>query len=246
MINKTIYYCWFGKKDLPKSVKFCIKSWKEKCPDFKIIQINENNFKISEKCKFVQEAYMKEKWAFVSDYARVETIFLYGGIYLDTDVELICSLDKLIRDCRGYFGFEKKDIINSGLGFACEKGEPILKEIMMYYEKLKYDESNLTNNASPAIITKILAENGIRLDNSYQIINGIKILPMDYLCPENMYTGKKKYTQNTVSVHHYSASWMSNKDRKKMKIIIMIKKILPSEFINFLRKVIGRLENMNN
>ena len=126
MIPKIINYCWFGKNPLPTSVKKCINSWKKYCPDYKIIQWDETNFDVKSNM-FVKEAYEAKAWAFVSDYARLKVKYENGGIYFDTDVELVKNLDFLLKNS-AYIGIQQSEYLcNTGLGFGAEKGILLLK-----------------------------------------------------------------------------------------------------------------------
>ena len=129
-IPKVIHYCWFGDKELPKLAKKCIKSWNKYCPDYKIVCWTEDNFDVT--CnRYVHEAYKAKKWAFVSDYVRLKVVYDNGGIYLDTDVELIKPIDDLIENS-GFMGFDEKGIIATGLGFGAEAGNKIIYELFMH------------------------------------------------------------------------------------------------------------------
>lgn len=224
MIPRTIHYCWFGENPLPESVKKYIESWKRESSQYTIVEWNEKNYDIAKSCDFVKKAYLSRKWAFVSDYVRLDVIYRYGGIYLDTDVELIQSLDGLIQDGKGFMGYENNKQVNTGLGFAAAKGDKIIREMMNYYEKIEFDETKLDSIKCPLINTLILSRHGLKGNNTLQIIENLKILPTDYLCPENIYTGKKSYAENTYSIHHYAASWMDDEERRNMEIYIKKKK----------------------
>ena len=130
-IPKVIHYCWFGKGEMPKLAKKCIKSWKKYCPDYEIICHNEDNFDCFQN-RYMSEAYQAKKWAFVSDYARLKIIYDNGGIYLDTDVEIIKPIDDLLRN-KGFMGFDEKGIVATGLGFGAEKGNEIIGEFLKDY-----------------------------------------------------------------------------------------------------------------
>ncbi len=237
MIPRVIHYCWFGRNPKPKSVERCIDSWKRKCPDYQIVEWNEDNFDIDDSCNFVRQAYHNKKWAFVSDYARLQVVYDQGGVYLDTDVELLKSLDDLISSGLGFMGFEKPDAVASGLGFAAEKGDYIIKEMLDYYSALSFDAENPAQVKCPIINTLVLKRHGLELNNQLQLVGNLQILPDDYLCPENMYSGKKHYTENTVSVHHYDASWMSFGSALRQRAIIGIKKLLPDKVVKDIQNI---------
>lgn len=245
MIPKIIHYCWFGRNPKPKSADRCISSWKKYCPDYQIIEWNEDNFDIDSTCEFVKQAYQEKKWAFVSDYARLQVVHDHGGVYLDTDVELLKSLNGLISSGKGFMGFEKPDAVASGLGFAAEKGDEIIEEMMEYYSTLRFDSNNPAQVKCPIINTLVLQKHGLKLNNQLQIIGNLQILPDDYLCPENMYTGKKHYTENTVSIHHYDASWMSSRSVLRQKIIITTKKLLPNRAVEKIQNLYRRKHSPN-
>lgn len=208
-IPKVIYYCWFGKGKMPTLSEKCIKSWKKYCPDYKIVCINEENFDINQN-KYMKEAYDAGKWAFVSDYARLKVLYDEGGIYLDTDVEIIKPLDKLIEET-GYMGFDDNGVISTGLGFACEKGNELIYELLKDYDDIPFILPDGTYDLTPCPDrnTKALIKLGMDISNKNQIFMGMRMLPEDYLCPMKYYTGKKVITKNTYSIHHFCASWIS-------------------------------------
>ena len=208
-IPKVIHYCWFGRGQMPKLAEKCLKSWKKFCPDYEIVCWNEDNFDINEN-RYAREAYDAKKWAFVSDYVRLKVLYENGGIYLDTDVELIKPLDKLIEN-GGFMGFDDNGIVSTGLGFACEKGNELVGRLLKDYEDISFilPDGSYDLTPCPDRNTKTLAELGMDLENKDQIFMGIKMLPEDYLCPVQYYTGNKVITKNTYSIHHFCASWTS-------------------------------------
>lgn len=239
MIPKVIHYCWFGGNPLPELTVKCIESWKRFCPDYEIIRWDESNYDLNNTCEFVKQAYHNKKWAFVSDYARLDILNRFGGIYLDTDVELLDSLDEVIKDCRGFFAFEKENQLNTGLGFASEKASAILEEMLAFYHETVFEVERMSQMSCPIINTKVLAAHGAQLNNQVQLVEGYKLLPMDYCCPESFYTGQSHYTQNTISVHHYNYSWMGKRERCRTKLILAAKKILPDGIVERIRKSIA-------
>ena len=239
MIPKVIHYCWFGGAEFSPLAKKCIASWKKYCPDYEIIQWNENNYPINEKCQFVRDAYHYKKWAFVSDYARLDIIYNYGGIYLDTDVEMIKKPDELLQSGLGYMGFSDPDIVADGLGFAAERGSTLIREMMDMYNDIKFSLTDMSKFTCPEINTAVLVKHGLKLDNTYQIIDNMRILPMEYLCPINLHSGEKYFSNNTLSIHHFSGSWMPESERRRMKFFQGIKRILTSPIIKVARKIMG-------
>ena len=208
-IPKVIHYCWFGKGKMPPLSEKCIKSWEKYCPDYEIVCHSEDNFDISEN-RYAREAYDAKKWAFVSDYVRLKVIYDEGGIYVDTDVELIKPIDGLIKDT-GCMGFDDNGIISTGLGFAAEKGNELVGALLSDYDNISFllPDGKFDITPCPDRNTKKMVSLGFNPEIKDQVFMGIHMLPEDYLCPVKYYTGKKVITKNTYSIHHFSASWTS-------------------------------------
>ena len=248
MIPKKIHYCWIGGNPLPELAIKCIESWKKYCPDYEIIEWNEKNYDFR-KNQFMREAYDEKKWGFVPDYARLDIIYEHGGIYLDTDVEIIKPLDSLLKE-QGFAGMEQPGIVALGLGFGAEPKLPLIKELMTYYENRSFYNPNgsLDTAASPRIQTKTLIEHNLKEEDKIQVIEGMKIFPCEYFCPENPYTGKTQITKNTFFIHHYMASWMTPLDkiifninrkfdkRKKWQYLVERMLTLPFRIVRKIRK----------
>lgn len=209
-IPKIIHYCWFGGNPLPKSVEKCIASWKKYCPDYRIVEWNESNFDLT-CCAYCEAMLEKKKWAFLSDYVRLKIVYEQGGVYLDTDVELVRSLDALVEQ-GAYMGFENSDRVATGLGFAAEAGHPFLRENMAYYEELTHFEEL---KACPHITTDLLETHGLIRDRKMlQKLAGMTVYPEDYLCPKDERSGLTAKTKNTYSIHHFDASWFEESWKK--------------------------------
>lgn len=221
MIPKVIHYCWFGYNPLPKDAQRCIKSWKKHCPDYEIIQWNESNFDISACPLYVRQAYEAKKWAFVSDYVRLKLVYDHGGIYMDTDVEVIKSLDELLKH-KVYFGFEDDGKhINTGLGFGAEPGNPIIARIMQDYENIPFvlEDGTFDETACPGRNTTALLELGLEQNDTMQVLDGdILILPREYLCPVGFWHHTDSITKNSISVHWYTATWLPEEYRKERAV----------------------------
>lgn len=229
MIPKIIHYCWFGGNPLPELAQKCIASWKKYCPDYEIIEWNEANYDVS-KCAYMKEAYQAKKWGFVSDYARFDIIHNHGGIYLDTDVEIIRSLDGLLEN-RAFMGFDNENYVSPGLIIGGEAGSGEMECIMRWYETHHFmkESGEIDLTASPAIVTKILDGMGLCKEQSVQLLNGsLTIYPKDYFCPMDYYTGDIAVTDNTYTIHHYSASWLGDRQKKWLQLGRKLYKVLPA------------------
>ncbi len=229
MIPKKIHYCWFGGNPLPELALKCIESWKKYCPDYEIIEWSENNFDIN-CCDYIKEAYEAKKWAFVSDYARFKILYEHGGLYFDTDVEVIQPLDELIA--RGNFMGNESDTklaINPGLGVAVEKKCPLYKELLESYSTRHFRNTDGTLNEKTVVdyTTEILVQHGLKNKNTIQLVAGVYIYPKEYFCPMDYTTAEIKLTQSTFSIHHYTASWYDNKQKYALDIKRKIGRILP-------------------
>ena len=214
-IPKILHYCWFGKTDLPENVKDCINSWKKYCPDYEIMCWNETNYDYS-KHQFTREAYEQGKWAYVSDVARLEVVYEHGGIYLDTDVELIKTLDPLLSH-KAFMGFEQGRHVATGLGFGAERGNPVIKANLDSYNNMCFllDDGELNTTPCPWVTTACLEEFGLSREDRYQDLEHIVVYPSEYFCPMLLEDGCAETTENTVSIHHYFATWTTEARRKK-------------------------------
>lgn len=226
-IPHVIHYCWFGKGELPEDVKRCISSWEKFCPDYKIVRWDETNYNIHS-CEFVEKAYELQKWAFVSDYARLDVVYQNGGIYLDTDVELIKPLNDIVENLdEGFWGFENNDFVASGLGFAACKGNLIVKEMMDKYANLKFEPEKMFQFSCPIINTEVLVKHGLKKNNKLQSVEGMTVFPTEYFCPSHPRKKINNFTNNTVSIHHYKATWVPVRQRLLWKVIAIAKAVLP-------------------
>ncbi|MCI8627645.1 MAG: glycosyl transferase [Lachnospiraceae bacterium] len=225
MIPKKIHYFWVGDKPMPEKNKACAESWKKFCPDYEIIEWNESNYDFSV-CTYMAQAYEAKMWAFVPDYARLDIIYREGGIYLDTDVELLKSLDSLLN-CKAFLGFESQMFVALGLGFGAEPGNEILKQMRDLYHSLSFYKEDGTTNIvpSPFYTTELLKSYGLQLNGKYQSIQGIDIFPAEYFAPLCFTNNRLKITQNTYSIHWYHASWHTPEQKERTKRIQKINRI---------------------
>ena len=219
MIPKIIHYCWFGGKPLPKSAEKCIASWKKYLPDYDIKRWDESNFDVNA-IPYTREAYAACKYAFVSDYARFWILYHYGGVYFDTDVEVIRPIDDIINR-GGFLGVESNRngiyTVNPGLGFAATQGTAVIGEMMNLYSTFHFintdGASDLKNIVE--ITTDYLSSKGLQNTDEIQDCCGFTIYPKDYFCPIDYDTRELKITENTRTIHHYAESWVPRSTRFK-------------------------------
>lgn len=223
--SKVIHYCWFGGNPKPKIVKKCIESWKKMCPDYEIKEWNELNFDVNIN-KYVKSAYEQKKWAFVSDFARLWIIYNYGGVYLDTDVELIRPFEKDIYNYNGFFCMEKA-MINTGLGFYCKKGDKLIKKLLDSYSNIEFSDKTTCVILNNDIFVKKF--NGLPNINNKVIINDYIIYPNEYFCPMDLDTRKIYLTDNTIGIHWFGGSWLSKSRRFKDFIKVIINRVFGTE-----------------
>lgn len=217
MIPKIIHYCWFGGNPLNELSIKCIESWKKYCPDYQIIEWNESNFDIN--CNdYVREAYEAKKWAFVTDYVRLKIVFEHGGLYFDTDVEVVKPIDTIVENTSAFFAMESAGVVATGLGFGAEKGAPILQRLMSDYDGIHFnlDDVSFDNTPCPVRNAKAFLEIGLKKEDSLQEINNITFYPHEYFNPTDFETGHVELTENTYTIHHFSASWYSEEEKKSL------------------------------
>lgn len=208
MIPKVIHYCWFGGKELPDQLKKCKESWSRFCPDYLIIEWSENNYDI-EKHVYTSQAYKHKKWGFIPDIARLEILYRYGGIYMDTDVELIRALDDLLYQ-PGFVGVEKWGVINIGGCCGVIPKHPVIRKILEYRLSIpfEYEDGSLNLESSGYYESKPLLDCGFKPDNKIQIVEDMAIYSSDFFHPFDYMSRELCITENTYGIHHFMGSWV--------------------------------------
>ena len=242
MIPKIIHYCWFGRNPLPQLGQKCIASWEKYLPDYEIKEWNEDNFDINA-IEYTKEAYAAKKYAFVSDYARFWILYQYGGLYFDTDVEIIRPIDDIVKrgafmGCETNGGKDSQISVAPGLGLGFEKGNSLLKELIDLYSNMHFLKEDGTPNLSTTIVghtTEYLKTKGLKNTSGVQEVEGIFIYPSEYFCPINVVTDKLHVSENTRSIHHYAATWQT----KKFKFKKFIRRFVPE----FILQIINMIKN---
>lgn len=217
MIPKIIHYCWFGGNPLPQEAQRCIDSWKKYLPDYELHEWNEKVFNISSNT-YTQEAFENKKWAFITDYVRLYALKEYGGVYMDTDVEVIKNIDAFLNE-KGFSGFERDDAVPTGI-MAAEKDNPFVSELLAEYENLHFVKEDGTLDITTNVyrITKTAVKYGLKLNNKKQTVCDFTFYPKDYFCPKNCRTMEIELTGNSYTIHHFAGSWdTENKFRHAIK-----------------------------
>lgn len=240
MIPKTIHYCWFGGKSKPKLAEKCISSWKKYCPDYEIIEWNEKNFDVNMN-GYTKMCYENKRWAFLSDYARLWAVYQNGGLYFDTDVELIRNPDYLLSD-EAFFGFETKQkdsFLATGLGFGSVAGGLALKEMLNEYDQLLDGEHGVIG--CPLLNTAALLRLGLKPSGEYQHFDWGTVYPPDYFNPLESSTGRMIKTENTVSIHWYMGSFLSPGQKLRSAITKPFHRLFGDDCFAFLKRKNGSL-----
>lgn len=224
-IPKKIHYCWFGKTPTPKIFERCLDSWKRYCPDYEIIRWDETNFNFDNN-EYLKKTYNLKKYANFTDYFRLKIIYDHGGIYLDIDVELIKPLNELLN-YKSFFSMQDDYYFASGLGFGAEKRHPLIQKLMTHYENIANQiDQNYEFDICPITETNIIRENyeidGLKVN----VIDNNIFLPREFMCPVPYISSETFFTDNTISIHHFSASWIKPRQRFKLTLIRVFTKLV--------------------
>lgn len=216
-IPRVIHYCWFGGAEKPAIVHQCIASWKKYLPSWKIIEWNDENYD-TQKCAFIREAYEAKKWAFVSDFARFDVINQYGGVYFDTDVELLKPLPDFLFDYQAFSGYEYNGLVNPGLVYGAIPNFQITNEILHHYENSHFHNGeDLTSQIVNVVTSRILNRHSELKPNTFQVIEGMALYPAEYFCAYDQDVQEPIITERTIALHHYASSWRTAGTKDKIK-----------------------------
>lgn len=235
MIPKIIHYCWFGRGEKPELAKKCIASWRKFCPDFEIREWNEDNCDYLA-MPFMAEAYAAKKYAFVSDVMRLIVLEQYGGVYFDTDVEVLRDITPLLND-EGFIGFENDRYVNSGQAMAMVAHQPVVQVMIEEYKKLHFvkPDGSMAPVGCPHLNTDVLERFGLERNGQEQVVAGIHVYPADWFNPLDSTTGELNKTPNTYSIHWYSMSWLPKQKRFRVRLFRYLRRLR-----NYLKEKCGK------
>lgn len=207
-IPKVIHYCWFGGGPLSEKSRQCVESWRQYCPGYEIVEWNERNYDVG-KNRYMEQAYKDGKYGYVPDYARIDILYHYGGLYFDTDVELVRSPDELLY-LEAFTSFEEYPTVNFGGGSGCVKGFPLLKTILDFREDIDFikPDGSVNRTTCGYYESVPLVEEGLRLDGTLQNVRGLTVFPSEYFHPHSTVTGQTQVTGRTYAIHRFGWSWM--------------------------------------
>lgn len=218
MIPKIIHYCWFGRGEMPKIIKKCMKSWKKYCPDWQIVRWDEDSFDINSTL-WTKQAYEAKKYAFVADYVRLKALSEMGGVYMDTDQELIKPLDPFM-DKEMFVGFMSDINISAGV-IGSEPKHSVVMQMLDYYRNRSFVKENGEVDLKPNTkwMTDIMVERGLVINDEYQVLDGVHVYPRTYFCPTSCVSIEDYRSKDTVSLHHWAMTWRPEKEKKHFKKI---------------------------
>lgn len=214
MIPKVIHYCWFGGNPKPELAMKCIESWKKYCPDYEIVEWNEDNFDINS-VLYVKQAYEAKKYAFVTDYVRLYAMYTVGGIYMDTDVMVLRNLNPYLVH-EAFSGFENMKQIPTGI-MASVKGQKAVGELLTYYDTAEFFNGDGTYNmiTNVEIITSMMTPKGFLPNGEFQIVDGFAFYPQNIFCPDHKKLSDPVYMSDTATIHYFAGSWKSEAVKKR-------------------------------
>lgn len=207
MIPKLIHYCWFGRGEKNEKARMCLASWQKMCPDYEIIEWNEDNFDVHMNA-YTEMCYNERRFAHLSDYARLLILRDNGGLYFDVDVEILRPFDSLL-DAPAFFGFEGTDHVNTGCGCGAEAHNPAIEAMIRRYDSLLDGQHGVIG--CPILNTQALTALGLTLDGTRQDLGCAVVYPNDWFNPYDDTTGWLDKTRNTYSIHWYAKSWWDKK-----------------------------------
>lgn len=238
-IPRIVHYCWFGRGEKPKKIQKCMRSWKKHLADYQFIEWNEDNFDVNVN-PYVKEAYEAKKYAFVSDYARLHALYVHGGIYMDTDVEVIQPLERFLTH-EAFSGFEDETFLQSGT-MGAVKEHPWIEELLGYYNNKSFilPGGGYDTTTNTAVISQICKAHGLQLNGQYQVLqNGVTFYPRCYFSPYDYINGGIYRTDESYTIHHFAQSWLPASVRLRGQMKRIASRVVGPTNISRMRKFLA-------
>lgn len=239
-IPRIVHYCWFGRGTKSSKIVRCMRSWKRVLPDYQFVEWNEDNFPV-EAFEYAKQAYALRKFAFVSDVARLHALYEVGGIYLDTDVEVIRPLDRFLSH-EAFGGFEDGIHLQSGT-MGAAKGHPWIKELLEEYTGRSFllSDGTADTTTNTARMTAKGVQQGLQLDGRYQMLdNGVVYYPRTYFSPYDYINGGNYITDESYTIHHFAQSWLPAHVRMRGSMKRLAGRYLGPGFVSKMRMMMKR------
>lgn len=227
-IPHVLHYCWFGRKPKPKLVTQCMLSWKKYLPGWEIKEWNEDNYDVNHS-EYAAQAYRSKAYAFVADVARFDILHRYGGVYVDTDVELIRPIPEEILEHPAFGGMQSDGWVAPGLIFGAVPSHPFVQEMLSYYETHPFQGTHDLKETVVTYTTDALRKYGYQINGAYQELHGVAVYPSCVFCGYDIGLHEAVITPNTISVHHYAASWVSGRRKIKLCLLRLLKESIGIE-----------------
>jgi len=238
-IPKIVHYCWFGRGQKPKIVRKCIASWKKRLPDYTFMEWTEDQFDVHSSA-YVQEAYTSRKFAFVSDVARLHALYSHGGIYMDTDVEVLQPLDRFLSH-EAFSGFEDEVFLQSGT-MGAVPGHPWIKELLDYYGNKSFikADGSYDTTTNTMVISRICERHGLQMNGRYQqLSNGVAFYPRTYFSPYDYINGGNYLSEESYTIHHFAQSWLPFRVRLRGKLKKAASRVIGNDNMMKIRKMLS-------
>ena len=230
MIPKIIHFCWLSDEPYPEIIRLCMDSWHKYLPDYEFVHWDLQKLNEIDSI-WAKQAFEHKKYAFAADFIRCYSVYNFGGIYLDTDVELFDSFDSFLN-LKAFMGLDSRGDLEAAV-FGAEKHAEWLGKALEFYKDRKFVNTDGTFNiiTMPNVFKSVFNQLLGREYPQYEEISDLSFLtlfPPDFFSPKDYTTGVVRRTSRTVAVHHFEAGWLNKSGWgwRKHQFKIFLKKLI--------------------